>query len=105
MPKTHYMILQQIKTNKSMKLTHLYINDEIVHRVDEVVFLGMTIDSNLLWGAHIDKIHNKIARGLFAINSLKHLIPYKHLRLIYNSIIPPHFSYGIFWGKMQVKNY
>ena len=40
----------------------LYINGGLIERVTEFNFLGLTIDENLSWKCHVNKIANKISR-------------------------------------------
>ena len=80
--KSKFMVFfKHPKTIPKLKLT---INDNPIEQVTEFNFLGITIDQNVTWNAHITKTSIKIARIL---------------RLIYNSLIHPHFIYGLYlWG-------
>ena len=55
--------------------------------------LGVTIDDNLDWGSHIEKIIKKVSSGIGAIKRLRHLVPEATLQLIYQALIHPHFNY------------
>ncbi len=47
----------------------------------------------------IDKIANKISRTLGVMNKLKHFLPKYTLKIIYSSLIAPHFNNNILlWG-------
>ena len=84
-------------------IPNLKINLEPIERVTEFNFLGLTIDEQLSWSPHIQKISNKIARTLGIMNRLKRFLPEKLLRLIYNSLILPYFQYSILtWGFKSV---
>ena len=80
------------------KLT-LTINGDIIEQVEEFNFLGITVDQNVNWDAHITKISIKLARVIGILHKLKRTFPQHILRTIYNSLIHPHFVYGLYlWG-------
>ena len=84
------------KQRKIDSLIHnLKINSEPIQRVTEFNFLGLTIDEQLSWSPHIQKISNKISRTLGIMNRLKIFLPENILRLIYNSLILPYCQYSI----------
>ena len=60
----------------------LQISSEKIERVAEFNFLGLTVDENLNWNTHIQKVSNKISRALGVMCRLK--IP--HFTCITNSI-------------------
>ena len=67
--------------------------------VQEFNLLGIAIDQNITWTPHIRKISIKISRVIGVLRKLKHIFPQHILRLIYNSLIHPHFIYGLnLWG-------
>ena len=46
-----------------------------------------------------NKIANKISQSIGILSRLKHFLPMKAKLMIYNSLILPHFNYGILaWG-------
>ena len=97
--KTKFMIFHHHQRKISNYIPDLKINGQSIERVKEFNFLGIIIDENLTWGAHIQKTANKISRGLGIMSRLKRFLPPNILRLIYNSLILPHLQYGIMiWG-------
>ena len=65
----------------------------------------MIIDKNLSFNPHIEKIRSKVSSGLFALHSVKNILPAHHLKLIYHSLIASHLNYGIiFWGNAPKKH-
>ena len=67
-------------------------------------FLGLTIDENLNWNAHIDKIASKISRSLGVITRLKNFLPLHVLWHLYNSLIMSHLQFSILaWGHKHKK--
>ena len=107
--KTNSLYLNTTKTNamlfhantRSQPETHIetYINQQTIAHVTKASFLGITLTNNLSWEGHIDKVTKKVAKGLFALNRSKFTLPKTHRKLLYNSLILPHLTYGItLWG-------
>ena len=62
-------------------------------------FLGLNIDSNLNWKAHLSAVSTKVSRVIGLLHKLKYVFPSYILRMIYNSLILPHFNYSLLaWG-------
>ena len=55
--KTKYMVFHM--PNKRIQALTLNIDDVCIERVDEFNFLGLTLDTNLNWRKHTEKISNK----------------------------------------------
>ena len=67
--------------------------------VRQFVFLGITIHETLNLDRYIDTIENKISRTLGVMNKLKHFPPKYTLKIMYSSLIAPHFNNNILlWG-------
>ena len=78
---------------------NLKIVDTYLERTNEFDFLGLIINENLNWNAHINKILNKTSRAIAILKRLHKLLPTSTLLLIYNSLLLPHISYSILaWG-------
>ena len=83
---------------RSPKLT-MTINGDIIEQVEEFNSLDITVDQNVTWDAHITKLSIKLARVICILHKLKRTFPQHILRTIYNSLIHPHFIYGLcLWG-------
>ena len=95
--KTNYITMQntnEISINHTLK-----IGDETIKQVNTAKFLGIIIDDQLSWNAHIDYCKNKLSSGFYAINSAKHILSPKHLKSLYYTLIHPHLTYGLLlWG-------
>ena len=101
--KTKFMIFPYRQRKKDNLIPNLKINAEPIDWVTEFNFLGLTIDEQLSWSPHIQKISNKISRTLGIMNRLKRFMPENLLRLIYNSLILPYFQYSLLtWGLKSV---
>ena len=93
--KTKFMIFHYRQRNIDNLILNLQISSEKIERVAEFNFLGLTVDENLNWNAHIQKASNKISRTLGVMCRLTNFLPLHVLRILYNSLILPHLQYGI----------
>ncbi len=97
MQKTKYMIFHTPR--KRIQELEIKIDDILIEKVSEFNFLGVTINENLNWKCHIDKISNKISRNIGILNKLKHFLPMQTKMLLYNSLILSQINYGLLiWG-------
>ena len=91
--KTKFMIFHfpQRKLNININLK---IVDKTIERTGEFDFLGLRIQENLLWSAHITKIANKLSRitGNSILKRVQKFIP---IQMLITIIIPIPFSYLI----------
>jgi hypothetical protein len=98
--KTKYMLyhLPQRHIDFS-QLPSIHINNINITRSKEFNFLGLTINENLNWKPHIDKISNKLARVCGIMKRMQKTLPPYVLRTIYNSLFLPHLNYCVLaWG-------
>ena len=70
----------------------LKIKDSEIERVQEFSFLGLTINEDLDWSSHYNKIAYKTSRTLGIMNKLKHELPSAILKLVYDALILSHFQ-------------
>ena len=74
--KSKYMIFHVPR--KEMQTLTLKIDNIIIEQVDELNFLGLTLDTNLTWKTHVNTIANKCSKttGVFkqtkACNTPRH---------------------------------
>jgi len=101
--KTQYMCFRssraKIEDNHS-----IYINNTAIEYVDKSKFIGVTLDSCLCWGDHIKNVKSKVAKGLGIIGKARKVLDHSTLKILYHSLIYPHFTYGIeVWGNAATK--
>ena len=97
--KTNYIIFRTRKRRVPTNLPEILIDDAIINKVDNVKFLGVTINEYLDWSTHISVISKSVARSVGILSKLKFILPSNILKLIYNSLILPHLSYcNHIWG-------
>ena len=57
--------------NKDIQYLTLKIDNVIIEKVDEFNLLGLTMDTNLNWNKHSEKIYNKCTKMIGILNRLK----------------------------------
>ena len=89
--KSKFMLFQM----PQKRFPNLLFNIDRMHieQVTEFNFLGLIIDSNLNWKAHLNAISTKISRIIGLLHKLKYIFPKQVLHSIYNSLIMPHLNY------------
>ena len=85
--------------NKDIQYLTLKIDNVIIEKVDELNFLGLTMDTNLNWKNHYEKSCNKCTNIIGILNRLKYVLPLAIKIMLYNTLILPHIHYCIMaWG-------
>ena len=97
--KTKFMIFHHQQRRIDTLIPDLKLDSEPIEQVSEFNFLGLTLDEHLSWKPHVQKVANKTSRAIGIIRRLKNIIPISVLRILYNTLILPHFHYCILsWG-------
>jgi len=97
--KTKAMLFYTSQRAHNIRFPQIAIDNTNIEFVNKFNFLGIIIDSKLNWKDHVYHISCKIAKVNAILNKLKHHLPHRILKTIYNSLINPHFIYGILvWG-------
>lgn len=74
----------------------------IISKVDNIKYLGITIDCHLRWDKHINDLANKIRHLVTRFYFLKTYLDIKHLKQVYFALFQSHISYGIAgWGAVR----
>ena len=95
--KSKFMLFQM----PQKRVPHLLFSIDRMHikQVTEFNFLGLIIDSNLNWKAHLSAISTKILRVIELLHKLKYIFLKQVLHSIYNLLIMPHLNYSLLaWG-------
>ena len=80
--------------NKRMQTLTLKIYDVYIERVDEFNCLGLTLDTNLNWRKHTEKISYKCSKTIGILTRLKRIITrHKYFTLQYLNIITHKMLY------------
>lgn len=91
-----------LNTDKISDINFSFSRDIVI---DSLKFLGMTLDSNLSWCAHVDYISNKLSKGLYLLRRLGQTVDSYILLTVYYAQIQSLLSYGIIlWGHSSHAN-
>ena len=94
----------QQQVNKCNDISIKMCNTE-VKNVHSAKYLGMTIDRNIKWDIHTDKLKNKISSKVALLQRLKKIVPIETLKQLYDTIVLPHFDYcDIIYGQCSDEN-
>ena len=91
--KTCVMVIGSRAYLKKIESFNLFINATLLNRVHSTKCLGVLIDDELNWSSHVDKITKTTQRNISVIRRAKIYLPQNSLKLLYNSLVLPHFDY------------
>ena len=95
--KSKYMIFHMHK--KEIPSFSLKLGNSNIKKVDDFNYLGLTVDTNLNWKKHTEKVANRCSKKIGVLNRLKYVLPLCIKTMLYNTLILPHITYGIMvWG-------
>ena len=95
--KTKYMIFHT--NQRIIPPIALSINNKLIAQVSTFNFLGIMLDSNMLWTSHTNLVCMKLSKTIGIIKRLKYIFPNKILFSLYNSLFIPYIQYGLLlWG-------
>ena len=83
--KSNLMIF--FKHPKKLSNLNITVNTKIIEQVDHFNYLGITLDQNITWTPHLDKVSITISRVTCLLRKLQHIFPKHILITIYNSLI------------------
>ena len=77
----------------------LSINGKLIAQVSTFNFLGIMLDSNMLWTSHTNLVRMNLPKTIGIIKRLNYTFPNKILFSLYNSLFIPYIQYGLLlWG-------
>ena len=77
----------------------IMIGSSEIKKVSEIKFLGIIIDENLSWDAHIKSLSKKLASCTGSINQIAKSIPESLYRDLYCTLFECYMTYGLtVWG-------
>lgn len=92
------------KTSETPELS-IFIDHNKIKQVDKQKLLGVFIDENLLWTAHIDYLCASISSKVSLLRQLSTYIPLEVQKLFYQGYILPLIDYGSnTWGTTSKQN-
>ena len=100
------LIINLMKTNSMLftnkqegRILNIKAHNTILEQKSECKFLGIIIDDDISWKAHINHISNKISKTIALLRYLRYTFPKHILKTLYMTLIYPYFNYcNIIWG-------
>lgn len=95
-----------IQFNKSYNSNfNINLNIPKLKEVTHTKFLGVTVDENLNWKAHVEQVSNKINRFVYALRQIKNVTNLKTAISCYHAYVESMLRYGlIMWGNSTDQN-
>ena len=102
--KTEFMIISSRQELQSLNDYTININVDGVqiNQTNHSRALGLNIDENLSWKAHIHEISKKVSSGIGALKRVRPFVSMHTAIKIYKSLIEPHFDYcSVVWDGLS----
>ena len=110
--KTHAMVVGsrpklKMISDEVVEQPSFSINGTQIKVVENTKYLGVQLDSHLVWDEHINCMRTKVSRALGFLKYAKKFLPKETLSKMYRGIVEPHFRYCCsVWGccgKIQIE--
>lgn len=76
-----------------------------LHSVENIKYLGITLDQNLKWNKHIEILNNNIRKLVWKFYQLRQIMPFNILKTLYHALAESIMRYGIsIWGSAYPTN-
>ena len=99
--KTEFLYFHGTRPKNSLK-QDILIGGEKIRRVEGARFLGVWVDENLKWSAHINKVKTKVSQLVGIIGRVRNSVGGNAVRTLYNGLILPHLQYCLMvWGDFE----
>ena len=94
--KTKSMLFCGNRSTMKHETLSISVNNTPIENVDEMKYLGMTLDRHLSFDKHVNKVCGKVASRTGLLWRICGFIDFELAKTIYMSLIYPHFLYGNF---------
>ena len=107
--KTEVMLLgTKIRLSQANNLKVKVSNEEetkILTGQDSLKILGVNVDQSIDWTKHTSIIKQRALNSIRNLHRINQLIPMKQRRILYTSLVTPHFSYAdTIWNNCGITN-
>ena len=103
-PKKSNVLLISSKLNSPPLNLKIYYDNFLIVCLESCKYLGMHLDSKLLFKNQIKQIEVKVAKGVGILSKLRFLLPESTLLLLYYALVHPHLLYALpLWGCIYQK--
>ena len=94
--KTSYLIMGRSPKDQTLNIK---FGNKIIQKVNSMKILGITFDSELRFGEHINNISKIIGYRLSFLRRISCFLPMSTTKLVFNSIVLPYFDFSdTVWG-------
>ena len=102
--KTEFIVFQPRRQKLKERIT-LKLNNTTLYESFKLKYLGLILDYELNWKAHITELSKKLARAVGLMYKIRHFCPEEIIKTLYFSIFNSHLSYGLpVWGSGNKDN-
>ena len=93
--KTEFMVISSRQKLQSLNdyTMNIHIDGVPINQSNQSKSLGLIIDENLSWKAHIHEISKKVSSGIGALKRVRPFVSMHTAIKIYKGLIEPHFVY------------
>lgn len=100
--KTKLMLFGNRKKDMPIQIT---IQNTVIERVEQIVFLGVVIDEKMSWKPHICYLRSKVAKCVGVMKRCSLILNQSALLILYHSFIMSYLNYCIeVWGNCYKSN-
>ena len=91
--KNDYFITEEDESSSLLDLDKtLNISGTSIPEVNNIKFLGVTIDNQLSWIPHIENLHKKLKSATGILKRICNNIPETHFKSLYYALFESHLS-------------
>ena len=90
--KSKWMLIGK-DTGNNLNLLNIQMENQIIERVKVMKYLGFEIDEKLDFNVQINSITKKLASKINVLYRIRDQITFDIRKIVYNSIIQPHYDY------------
>jgi len=102
--KTHFMVLGRKHRRKEIDEAKLVLHNTEFQPEKTVTHLGVTLDDQLKWQEHIQKLRGKCFAGLAGLKRVCSDLPLDVRKKLYCALIKPHTDYcSVVWDQLTVE--
>ena len=102
--KSNFMVFRPRQRRQTLDIS-IQIDNNVIERVKETVFLGVILDEHLSWKPHILSVSRKISKSIGIIYKSSFCLPKTSLRSLYYSLVYPYLTYCVsVWGSTYQSN-
>ena len=93
--KMEFMVINSRQKLQSLNdyTTNIHVDGVPINQSNQSKSLGLIIDENLSWKAHIHEISKKVSSGIGALKRVRPFVSMHTAIKIYKGLIEPHFDY------------